>query len=94
MYFYISKPGLVCRLVQYNCEVLCIWSSGIKDCKLFTFENSSVYAPESSVVWQLSLPLMRNFNNTEAAIFPMQPMLTEAFSFFSEQLYFSELSSQ
>jgi len=36
------------------------------------------------LMWPLSLPLMKSFNKTEAAVFPMQAMLPEDFPLFSQ----------
>jgi len=53
------------------------------DYMLFRFKNRvPIMHQEVSVVWRRSLPLMNNFNKTEAAIFPMQTMLPEGFHFF------------
>jgi len=43
-----------------------------------------------SVVWQLSLPLMNNFNKTEPAIFTMQAMLPKGFPLYLD--YFSDIN--
>jgi len=43
------------------------------------------------MVWHRSLPLMNSFNKTKAAIFSMQAMLPEGFSF--SQWHFSFLNS-
>ena len=54
---------------------------GMKRLKVWV---SDVLVLRASVVCHLSLPLMNSFNNTVAAIFPMQAMLPEGFSFFQK----------
>jgi len=58
---------------------------------VFTFENRvplMCWGGGASVVWHLSVPLMNSFNKTEAAICPMQRVLTEGSPFFSVVLIY------
>jgi len=73
-----------CRPVLHHNSVVIFFWSGIMDCMLFTFENRvPLMLYELSVVWQLSLPMMNNFNKTEAAIFPCRLCFQRASPFIS-----------
>ena len=73
-----------CRPVLHHNSVVIFFWSGIMDCMLFTFQNRvPLMLYELSVVWQLSLPMMNNFNKTEAAIFPCRLCFQRASPFIS-----------
>jgi len=60
--------------VLHHCVVIFFWSSGINDCMfVYIWKRSSAHALGASVVWHFSLPLMKSFNKTEAAVFLFRP---------------------
>jgi len=44
-----------------------LWDHGL-------YNKSSAYAQGASMEWHFSFPLMNSFNNTEAAISPLQAL--------------------
>jgi len=81
----VCAAGVKYRPVLHLFVVICFWSSGIMDCMLLTFENSAhaLVVWCGSVVWHLSLPRMKSFNNTQAAVFPCMLCFIKAFAFLS-----------
>jgi len=70
-----SVAAVKCRPVELH---HCVVMFSLLDNRLYVvyiLKKSFAHALWESVVGHLSLPLMKSFNKTEAAIFPMQTML-------------------
>ena len=71
--FYHTFQFKLSHILIENCVIIFFWSSGITDCRLFTFENRvPLMRKGASVEWHLKLPLMNSFSKIEGAIFPFR----------------------